>query len=161
MVKQKRRELDKEAALYLMQRYCVYQDRCQSEVRYRLIEHKVYGDDLENIIADLILDDFLNEERFARSYARGKFRIKSWGKIKIINQLKFKGISAYCLKKAMTEIEDEEYFNTLKQLLIKKAELVKSKNIYEKRKKLKNFALQKGYEYFLINEILNLVAKIE
>lgn len=146
--------ISKRDALIRLQKYCAYQDRCHSEVRTKLLDIGCYGDDLEEVICDLIAENFLNEERFARSYAGGKFRQKKWGRIKIRHELKAKRISAYCLKKAMEEIPDEDYTETMRSLLTAKARTVKAKNQYEKNKKLAAYLYQKGYESFLIWEML-------
>ena len=111
--------ISKDDALSKLQRYCAYQDRCHQEVRSKLLDLGIYGDDLEEIISDLISENFLNEERYARSYARGKFRIKRWGRMRIQQELKQRKISAYCLRKAMEEIEEEEYEQTLRTILEK------------------------------------------
>jgi regulatory protein len=153
--RRKRTRLSKDDALNLMQKHCAYQDRCQSEIRTRLIEHSVYGDDLEEIIADLISDDFINEERFAKAYARGKFRIKRWGRMKILKELKFRRISAYSIKKGMEEIDYDEYLETLTLLLLKKNPTLRVKDKWDRRKKLTAYATQKGYEYEVIKEVIN------
>ena len=88
----KRTQLCKEDALYHMQKICAIQERSHSEIRTRLIQHGVYGDELEQVIAELIADNFLDEERFAKAYVSGKFKIKRWGKIKIRSELKFRKI---------------------------------------------------------------------
>ena len=88
-----------------MRRYCVTQDRCHSEVRTKLLKKHVYGDDLEEILSQLVSEDFLNEERFARSYARGKFRMNKWGKFKIRMMLKQKQVSDYCIRKGLEDTE--------------------------------------------------------
>lgn len=137
-----------------MRKYCAYQDRCHSEVRTRLLEHQVYGQDLEEIIATLITEKFLDEERFARSYARGKFNIKKWGRIKIRQQLKFKKVSEYCIKKGMQEIDEVLYFETLQHVIQKKKRSLSVKG-YPLRQKLFSYAMQRGYESQLINEVLN------
>lgn len=144
----------KEEALLNMQKYCAFQERCHQEVRSKLIEHKVYGDTLEEIITELIIHNFLDEERFAKTFARGKFRMKQWGKNKIKSELKLKQVSAYSIQEAMAEIDDEAYFQTLQSLLLKKERLIKYKNHYEKVKKLTDFALSKGYEYEVIAMVL-------
>lgn len=146
--------MSKDEALAKLQQYCVYQDRCHSEIRNKLIELKIYGQDLEDIISSLIEDNFLNEERFARSYARGKFRMNHWGRVKILQGLKFKKISAYCIKKAMTEIDEEEYLETLKNLLIKYKSKRKFKNQYDQYQKIYAHAISKGYEGYLIGDII-------
>ncbi|MEM1214236.1 MAG: regulatory protein RecX [Bacteroidota bacterium] len=139
-----------------LQRYCAYQDRCHSEVRSKLIDLGVYGDTLEEVMAELIIDKFLDEERFARSYARGKFRFKKWGRIRIRQELKFRKISAYCLKKAMAEIDEEEYRTTLQTMLTKKqADYRRKYDEYASRQKAALFAMNKGYESALVWELLN------
>ena len=124
--KTKRTRLSKEEAITVMQKFCAYQERSQQEVRSRLIEHQVYGHAVEEIIAELITQDFINEERFAQAYTRGKFRIKKWGKHKILAMLKFHKISPYSIKKAFLEIANDEYFDTLKSILIHKNPIKKA-----------------------------------
>jgi len=152
--RKKRTRLSQEDALSLMQKFCAIQDRCQSEIRTRLIEHSVYGDELEQIIAELISEDFINEERFAKSYVRGKFRIKRWGKMKIIKELKFRRISAYSIKKGLSEIDYDDYLSTLNTLLEKKNGTLRVTDKWDRRKKLTSFATQKGYEYEVIKEVM-------
>lgn len=143
-----------EQALKKLQHYCAYQDRCHSEVRTKLLDLGVYGMDLENIITELISDNFLNEERFARSYARGKFRMKKWGRSKITINLKKKRISAYCIKKAMTEIDEEEYRETLKEIINKRMGDVENWD-YALFQKTGKYALQKGYESHIVWDIIS------
>ena len=141
---------DKITALIKLQRYCVYQDRCHQEVRKKLLDLGVYDLDLENVITELISDNFLNEERFACSYARGKFRMKGWGKIRIKIELKRRQISEYCIKKAMKEIEEVDYRDKLEALLVKKAKTSREKNQFKLNGALANFAIRKGYEASLV-----------
>lgn len=136
--------------------YCAYQERCHSEVRTKLIALSVYGKDLEETIISLIFDDFLNEERFARSYCRGKFQIKEWGKNKIIQALKLKKVSEYCIKKGLTEIDEATYIQTFEKLFKRKEkDLIYEKNIWIKKNKIKAFLNQRGFEPFLIYEALS------
>jgi len=139
-------------ALVKLQHYCAYQDRCHQEVRTKLLSLKVYGDQLEQVMSSLISDDYLNEERFARSYARGKFRIKKWGHNRIRQELKFRKISDYCIRKAMEEIEEEGGYNEqLKSVLEKYIGQRRTK--WPKpvlRQKAILHATAKGYEYKLI-----------
>ena len=144
-----------EDGLAKLQKYCAYQDRCHQEVRTKLLKIGVRGDDLELIIVELIQEKFLDEERFARSYARGKFRIKRWGWQKIRQELKRRNISAYCIKKAFEEIEAEEYDATLEILLEKKSALLVESNPFKRYQKLYAFAYRKGYESAIIKEVLN------
>lgn len=136
--------------------FCAYQERSHLEVRLKLIELKIFGEDLENVLSVLIEENFLNEERFACAIARGKFRIKKWGRNKIKQALFQHQVSTYCVKKAMKEIDEQEYVETLNKLAEKKWEELKStRNKFTKMAKLKNYLLQKGYEYEYINKYLN------
>lgn len=138
-------------ALKKAESYCAYQDRCHQEVRYKLIEWGIYGNDLESILLHLIEHNFLNEERFARSFARGKFRIKKWGKIKIEAELKQRQVSSYCIKKGFEEIEDEDYIATLELLIEKDKLLLKTPAT---KNKLIQSLMRKGYEYVLIADLI-------
>ncbi len=139
----------KEEALAALQRYCAYQDRCHQEVRSKLLSLGIYGMDLEDIMVQLIEEKFLDEERFARSFARGKFRMKQWGRKRIVQELKKRNISDYCIRKALTEIDEEEYHLTLHKVLKKRFSLA-SGNKYERRKKAIDAALRRGYEPELV-----------
>lgn len=144
--------ISKADALKKLQRYCAYQDRCHQEVRKKLLDLGLYGPDLEDVITDLITDSFLNEERFARSYARGKFRMKQWGRMRIKRELKQRNISDYCIRKAMEEIETADYQQTLEQVLIKRLPKVKESKPYQVRKKLADYGIRRGYETALVWE---------
>ena len=147
---------EKDRALHKLQKYCAYQDRCHQEVRSKLLDLQIYGDDLEDIIVSLIEENFLDEERFARSYARGKFRMKKWGRVKIQQELKKRKISAYCLKKAMTEIEETEYIDTLFAIIEKKRKDYerKEKNLFKLKGKIAKYVIGRGYESTLVWEML-------
>ena len=139
-------------ALGRMRKYCAYQERSHQEVRTKLLQLGLRGNDLENVKVRLIDEGFLNEERFAVAFAGGKFRMKNWGRKKIGQQLKAKGISDYCINKAMKEIDDGAYRKSLKQLLDKKTASLKDKNIFTRKQKLSNFLIGKGYEQELVWE---------
>lgn len=149
-MKKQKKYLTKEEGLSKLQRYCAYQDRCHKEVRTKLLDIGIYGDDLEEIISELIQDNFLNEERFARSYARGKFRMRNWGRMRIRQELKIRNISDYCIKKAMEELEEFDYEGTIDKLIEKKWNTLKEKNEFKKRGKLATYLSGKGYESSLI-----------
>ncbi len=149
-MKKKNKYLSEEEGLAKLQRYCVYQDRCHKEVRTKLLDLGIYGDSLESIIVDLIADNFLNEERFAKSYARGKFRLKNWGRIRIRQELKMRNMSAYCLKKAMEEIDQEEYIATINRLIEKKNATLRESDLFKRRNKIAQYLMQKGFEGGLI-----------
>ena len=149
--------MTKSEALQKLKKYCAYQERSHSEVRTKLISLEVYGDTLEEVILELVQEDYLNEERFARAYARGKHRIKKWGRGKIKQGLKLKRVSDYCIKKAMTEIDEEGgYEETLKTHLEKYIDLRKDKyDKYTLRKKAFAQGVSKGFETHLINSQLS------
>lgn len=130
--------------------YCAYQERAQQEVRDKLYEWGVYELDVENIIADLISNNFLNEERFAKAYVRGKFRMKDWGKIKIKMHLKAKRISEPLIKIAFKEIDYDEYIAKLDELIQKKSGSNPTKLSLSDKAKLIRFLQSKGYENDLI-----------
>ena len=146
--------VSKAAALDKLQRYCVYQDRCHQEVRSKMLDLGIYGDDLEQIIVALIEDNFLNEERFARSFARGKFRFKRWGRMRIRRELKRRAISDYCLRKGMEEIEEAEYQRVLYEVVEKKWAGTKAPNDFQRRSKVAQYVINRGFESALVWEIL-------
>ena len=133
---------------------CAYQERCQQEMRDKLYEWGLHSDAVENIIVNLITDNFLNEERFAKTYAGGKFRIKKWGRIKIKIELKKRRISEYCIKKAMEEISDKDYTQTLKQVIAKKSSEIKGGKLQVRNYKIAKYAASRGFEQDLIWDIL-------
>jgi len=135
-----------------LEHYCVYQDRCHHEVNSKLKEMRMIPIAIDNIISHLIEHNFLNEERFAKSYARGKFNIKHWGRIRITKELKFRKISAYNIKTALKEISDENYFTKLDFIANKKLKSITETNIYKKRKKLADYLLYRGWESYLVYE---------
>lgn len=141
-------------ALQKLERFCAYQDRCHQEVRFKLLDLGVYGDELEEIIAQLISDGFLNESRFARSYVRGKFRIKKWGRIRIRQELKRRNISEYCIREGMGEIEEAAYAETLQELLLQKASLLNEPDVFKKKQKLARYVISKGFEPDIVWNVL-------
>ena len=139
----------------MITRYCQYQDRCQKEIRNKLYENGASKDEVAELMIELIESKLIDEERYARNFARGKFRIKNWGKRKIIFELKQDQISEYCIKKGLSEIDDEEYLQTLERLTERKIpEYLKDKNLFTRRAKLQRYLSQKGYEQELIAEMI-------
>ena len=134
--------------------FCAYQERSQQQVRDKLYDYGLHFDEVEEILSDLITEGFLNEERFAKAYAGGKFRIKQWGRHKILQGLKQHKISEYCIKSGLKEIEEDAYQDTLKNMLIKKAASIKATNDYDRRNKIARFAIGRGYETTLIWEVI-------
>lgn len=131
--------------------YCAYQERCHKEVRQKLLSLSFSGEDLEEAVSMLISEDFLNEERFARSYCRGKFKMNQWGRVKIKRQLKQKEVSEYCIRKGLEEIEESEYERVFHELFRKKWDsLAKEKNHWIKKRKTRDYLIAKGFETELI-----------
>jgi regulatory protein len=136
--------------------YCAYQDRCHYEVSTKLSQWGISVEQKEQLIADLITNRFLDEERFADSYVSGKFRIKHWGKIKIKQHLKSKFIPEYCIKKALNQIDGEEYYSTLKSLAARKSnELQSERDSWKKKVKIMRYLASKGYEQDLIYGVIS------
>ena len=133
-----------------IEQYCVYQDRCHKEVEQKMRDYNLIPEARELILLSLMKDDFLNEERFSKSFARGKFRIKSWGKQRIIRELKFRNISAYNIKTALKEIEKTEYIATIYRITENRNAVIKESNSYKRKKKLIDFLMRKGFENELI-----------
>jgi len=132
--------------------YCAYQERTQDEVKQRLKKWNVWGDEADEIIAELISMNYLSEERFAKTYAGGKFRVKNWGRMKIRQELNRRGLSTYSIEKGMNEIADEDYVSGLRELLSKKRDLLSKTETdpFKLKQKLARFALGKGYESELV-----------
>lgn len=140
--------------------YCNYRERNHAEVRNKLYELGCRREEVEQIISELISDSLLSEERYAKAYARGKFRMKQWGVEKIKRQLQSSKISEYCIKKALKEIDGNEYEATIKKLAERKWEQLKGeKNQRVKAAKVYRYLLQKGYETKNITEIINEIIK--
>jgi regulatory protein len=146
--------LDKKQALAKAESFCAYQERAQKEVRTKLLELGMRGDELEEIISELILNNFLNEERFAMNYASGKFNIKKWGRIKIKQGLKLKGVPEKLLQKALYSLDDDDYFKTLSDLALKKANLLNEKDPFKRKMKLMYYLQSRGFENDLILVVL-------
>ena len=147
----------REAELEKLKKYCAYQDRCHQEVRMKLISLQVYGDEQEDIILILIEEGFLNEERYAKSFARGKFRMKKWGRNKIKGELLRREISDYCIRKGMEEIEESEYLEALKEILRKQKEKKKHLGDVLSTDQAIKYASGRGYEAPLIFEVLDTI----
>ncbi|PUV21277.1 regulatory protein RecX [Sphingobacterium athyrii] len=135
--------------------YCAYQERSQQEVRDKLYSWGLHEADVENCIANLIAENFLNEERFAIAYCNGKLRMKGWGKIKIKQALKGKRVSEQLIKIAFKQIDPDEYEHILENIIDKKIREIKDKDSFIIKNKVYQFALSRGFESDLIFSILN------
>jgi len=140
------KSLTKEQAFEKLKHYCAYQERCHAEVRRKLFELGIRKKESEEIIASLIEENYLNEERFAINYAGGKWRIKQWGKIKIEHELRSRGISQYCIKTALKQIDEEDYEKLLEKLATKKYESTAGEERPTRRRKTVEWLMYKGYE---------------
>jgi regulatory protein len=150
-----RKYLTREQALQKLKHYCAYQERCHSEVREKLFSLGIWKKDQDEIIATLIEENYLNEERFAIAFAGGKFRVKQWGRVKIKYELKQKQVSDYSIKKALKQIGEEEYQQTLTKLAEKKYVSLKGERGLSRRKKTMDYLMHKGFEPSCITEALH------
>jgi regulatory protein len=154
-----KKRLGKEQARLSIRRFCSYQERAQQEVRDKLYEYGMTKDEVEEILSDLISENFLNEERFALQFAGGHFRIKGWGKVKINHALKQKRVSAYNIKKALQSIDLDAYEKTLETLATKKWNSLKGERGLSKMAKTQAFLYQRGFEPQLIQPVIQKLNK--
>jgi regulatory protein len=145
-----KKELTKEQALQKLRHYCAYQERSHSEVKEKLYDLGVRKKEHDEIIASLIEDNYLNEERFAIAFAGGKFRMKQWGRIKIRYELRQRQVSEYSIKKALKQISEEDYRQTLGKLTQEKYSSLKGEQYLVRKKKTIDYLVQKGYEHDLV-----------
>ena len=136
-----------------IKKWCDLRERCQSEVRSKLYDWGLYSDEVENLIAKLISDNYLDESRFASAYVSGKYRIKHWGKNRIVRELKQRDISSYNINAALKEIDEDEYLRILDYLIQKKEEQVDTgKSAFERNGKIARFLINRGFEPDLVWE---------
>jgi regulatory protein len=152
------KNIGKESAFRKIKHYCAYQERSHAEVKTKLYGYGLYKTEVEELISQLIEENYLNEERFAIAFAGGKFRVKQWGKTKIKYELKLKQVSDYCIKKALKEIPDDDYEKTLQKLATEKLKTLQGeKNIFTKKSKLQNYLVGKGYEFDVVGRVVGRV----
>jgi regulatory protein len=149
-----RKFLTKEQALQKIKHYAAYQERSHYEVKEKLYSFSLRKVDVEEIISTLISENYLNEERFATQFASGKFRIKQWGRNKIKYELQQKKVSTYCIKKAITAIDEKQYFWTLESLAAKKWLSLKGEQHSSRHAKTQSYLMQKGYEPNLVQKVI-------
>lgn len=142
-------------ALIKLQRYCAYQERCHQEVRNKLVKMRMIPEVIDQIIVALIEQNFLNEERFAKTYIRGKFRIKKWGRKRLTLELKKKGITKFNINQAMLQLSDSDYIETFNTLAETRLNCIKETNKLKKKKKLADYLLYRGWESHLVYEKVN------
>lgn len=146
-------------ALSKLQKYCSYQDRCHKEVEQKLKEMRMISEASDQIIMALIDGDYLNEERFALAFVRGKFKIKKWGRHRLTSELKQRNISKYLIDKALKQIPEVAYKATFESLAHKKVALITGASAFKKKKKLADYLLYRGWESSMVYEKVNQVFK--
>lgn len=144
-----------EEAKNLLEHFCAYQERSHRDVEQKLRDLNMIPAAQEKIILHLIQENYLNEERYAKTFARGKFSIKKWGRRKIVNALKMNGISEYNIKIALREIDENDYLNTLEALADKKEATLKDSNKFSRLKKLQTYLIGRGFEPELVYKMTN------
>ena len=144
-----------------MMKFCAYQERCHQEVEKKLIEMRMIPEARQEITYRLIQDNFLNEERFAKSFARGKFTQKKWGKVRILRELKLRNISRFNIDSALKEISTPSYLETFEELSVKKWNTTKEPNLLKKKKKVADYLFYRGWESELVFEKIKELAKTD
>ena len=147
-------KIDPAGAFIRICRYCAYQERSHHEVRNKLQSFGLKTDTVDELLSRLITDGFVNETRFAKAFAGGKFRMKGWGRLKIEIALKAHDVSSKCIAIGLDEINEDDYRDTLKKLIIKKSEAVTVDNVYKKRDTISKYLIGKGFEPELVWEAL-------
>ena|SRR5690606_21171364 len=142
-------------AIKKLEHYCAYQERCHMEVTNKLKKMGMIPLAIDTVINHLIENNFLNEERFAKSFARGKFNIKKWGKQRIIRELKIRDVSKYIITSALKEIPDEDYLRTFNYLSEKKLSQILEENPLKRKKRLAEYLLYRGWEPQLVYDRVN------
>lgn len=147
-------KLDKRTALLKAESWCAYQERSQQETRNKLYEYGLHQNEVEELISELIVTNFLNEERFAMAYVSGKVNIKKWGRIKIKQGLKFKKVPDKLIAKALNSIDGDKYLANLLATAEKKLRVLSEKDPLKKKYKLITYLQTKGFEKDLIFDVL-------
>ena len=150
------KKLTPEQAFQKARHYCGYQERCHAEVKEKLYSFGLWKNDVEILLSRLIEENYLNEERFAIAFAGGKFRIKHWGRVKIKYELKQKQVSEYSIKKALKQINEEDYVVVLKKLADEKYASLKNEQYLIRKKKTMDYLVQKGFEIELIKKVITI-----
>ena len=142
-------------ALSKIYRYCAYQERSHHEVKDKLFEYGLRSSEVDEILSQLIIEGFLNEERYAKTFAGGKFRMMKWGKLKIQRALEMEGLTPKCISRGLAEIDSKDYSKTLVSLIKKKSTQTNEPNLFKKKNKIAQFVIGKGYEPELVWESIN------
>jgi regulatory protein len=153
------KKLTPREALEKITNWCAYQERAPKETADKLYEYGLTRIEADQILAELISQNYLNEERFAALFASGKFRIKKWGRLKIKAELRSKKVSDYSINKALKQIAGEEYETTIRSVLEKKARSIKETNTVKKYFRLLQYAISRGFEKDIVADILKEMAE--
>jgi regulatory protein len=153
------KRLSKEESLKKIKNYCSYQERSHKEVKEKLYGFGLFKSEVEEILSSLIEHNYLNEERFARQFAGGKFRMKHWGRRKILYELQQKGVNTLNIKLGLKEIDEEKYLEVLQKLASKKWNELSGQQYLVRQAKTNAYLLQKGYEQTLIGEVIGALVK--
>ena len=130
--------------------YCAYQERCHAEVTEKLYTYSLHRDQVEELVAWLITENYLNDERYAIAFTGGKFRVKQWGKLRIRRALELKKVSEYCISKSLKEIDDVDYLLTIDDLIVRQQGRISDENIFSLRNRIAKYLMNKGFEPDLI-----------
>lgn len=153
------RSFTPEQAFAKAKHYCAYQERSHTEVKEKLYSFGLRKTDVETILSQLIEENYLNEERYARQFAGGKFRMKKWGRVKIVHELKQKRVSSYNINKALEEIDEAQYRATAEKLALEKWNRQKKDQHMIRQMKTQQFLLQKGFESTLVKAVVAEIRK--
>jgi regulatory protein len=153
-VERNTKKITPEDARQKIYRYCAYQERCHQEVKSKLFEYGIDRHIADEIITDLITEGYLNEERFAKAFAGGKFRMKKWGKLKIERELEMRGLTPACIRSGLKEIDDNSYLDVLQKLIQSKWNNLSEPSEFIKKDKIAAYVIQKGFEPDLVWRIL-------
>ena len=148
------KRLTKDDALKKIKSYCSYQERSHKEVKDKLYSYGLYKVETEEIISILIEENYLNEERFAKQFAGGKFRMKQWGRKKIIYELQQKQVNKVNIKTGLKEIDEEQYLSVIKKLAEKKWKELSGQHYLTRQAKTTSYLMQKGYEQPIIATVI-------
>lgn len=134
---------------------CAGREMCIADIRHKLTSWGIEGRDIEEILNNLILEKFIDEERYSLAFVKDKFRYNKWGKIKIASALKLKNIHKEIIRRSMESIDKDTYLEVLRDLITHHRKLIKAKNQFDLKGKLLRFGLSKGFESHLLYDLLN------
>lgn len=150
--------MDLKEVISRLEKYCSFSEKCKKDIFRKLYEWKIYNNH-EKIINSLTENNYLNEERYALYYCKGKFNSRRWGKIKITNHLINKGLDMTTINKGLNEISNTSYVDALSEIIVKKSAILKEENVFQKKSKIARYALQKGYESNLVWQQIDILVK--